>query len=258
VAAAIVSGCATHRPQTIAERFVHHDASAAGTVNAGGLDRTVPQSAEQDASLAVVMDKVRALVAAPRPPRANEAATLEGSNAELSAARVALVIAPNARNHRQVAEAYVRLGVLDAAYDHYTAAVRLARNDATSYDGRARIWRDWGFPHLGLTDAYRAIHYAPGSPVPQNTLGTLLLKMGQPADARTAFERALVLDPHAAYALNNLCLAALLQGDNSRAIEACRGAIREQPELISARNNLARAYAASEESGRSIDIERHQ
>jgi hypothetical protein len=36
-----------------------------------------------------------------------------------------------------------------------------------------------------------------------------------------------------------------MQGDNGRAIEACRGAIREQPGLTSARNNLALAYAAS-------------
>src|SRR6476660_3279783 len=113
VAAVLMSGCATHRPQTIAERFVHHDpARTAGTPTA--------DEAKQDAALQASLDrqmaKVRELIAAPRPPRAQDAVNIEQSDAGLAAARAALAAAPSAEHHRGVAEAYARLHVLDAAY----------------------------------------------------------------------------------------------------------------------------------------------
>jgi tetratricopeptide (TPR) repeat protein len=104
------------------------------------------------------------------------------------------------------------------AYDQYTAALRLNSKDAWTYDGRARVWRDWGFAGLGLSDAYHAVYLAPTSPVPQNTLGTLFLKIGLVDEARAAFARALALDPNASYALENLCrLAAAKDG----AVDRC-------------------------------------
>ena len=220
IAATALGGCAAHRP---------------------------PAAALSPASVETFVEKVRQLSAAARPPRSNEADTLERRDPELSEARLMLVVAPTAGNHRRVAEAYARLGVFDAAYDHFSAALRLEPHDAASDDGLARIWRDWGFPHLGLTDAYRAIYYAPDSPVPQNTLGTLLLKMGRPAEARRAFERALALDPRAPYVLNNLCYTDLLTGYSAPAIARCRSAVRAQPDLTAAHNNLALAYAAAGE-----------
>src|SRR5262249_39916966 len=149
---------------------------------------------------------------AARPSR-SEPPTVERGDRELAAARAVLAVDPTPANHRRVAEAYVRLRVLDAAYDHFRAAVRLAPSDAAAYDGLARVWRDWGLPHLGLSDAYHAIYYAPSSAVPLNTLGTLLLKMGQLDAARSSFEKALAFDGRAAYVLNNLCYALLLEGN---------------------------------------------
>ena len=115
-----------------------------------------------------------------------------------------------------------------------------------SLDGLARIWRDWGYPRLGLSDAVRAITCAPDSAVLSNTLGTLLLKMGRLADARLAFEQALSHDSRAAYALNNLCYTSLLQADAVHAVDTCRAALEADPSLKAARNNLALAYTAFE------------
>jgi Flp pilus assembly protein TadD len=98
---------------------------------------------------------------------------------------------------------------------------------------------------MGMPEAQRAIYYAPSSPVPLNTLGTLLLKLGQLAEARTAFDRALKLNPEAPYILSNLCYVMLLEGESAQAIERCHSALRIQPGLQAARNNLAMAYAAS-------------
>ena len=64
----------------------------------------------------------------------------------------------------------------------------------------------------GLGDAYRSVYYAPSSATAQNTLGTVLGAMGAVADSRRAYERALALDPRAAYVLNNLCYLSFLEG----------------------------------------------
>src|SRR5262249_58811572 len=104
--------------------------------------------------------------------------TLEAADPELVAARLLLTSAPTADRHRTVAEAYARLGVADLAYDHFTAALRLNGRDAGSYDGLARVWRDWGRPDVGLGHADRAVFYPPGSPAPRNPPGAVLRRIG--------------------------------------------------------------------------------
>jgi len=46
---------------------------------------------------------------------------------------------------------------------------------------------------VALGSAYRAMYYAPDSPTPRNTVGTILVRVGQFRPAREAFERALAL-----------------------------------------------------------------
>jgi tetratricopeptide (TPR) repeat protein len=190
------------------------------------------------------MDKVRAKSERARPP-ANRVKTVETSDPSLAEALVALEIQPTAVTHRTVAARYVRLGILDQAHEHFSAAVALDPTDAASWDGLARIWRDWGFPHLALSDAYRAVYYAPDSPAVHNTVGTVLQALGKWAAARAQFEHALALDVTAAYALSNLCYGWRLAGNAPKAADACRQALQLQPGLESARNNLALTYEAA-------------
>ena len=77
----------------------------------------------------------------------------------------------------------------------------------------ARLWRDAGFPQLGLADAHRAVYFAPASPEARNTLGTILQALGHRQLARQEYERALKMNPKASYALNNLCYVSLLDGN---------------------------------------------
>lgn len=211
----------------------------------GCAARHVRTAGDGTVALEAFIGKVRELSVQARPSRQQNAATLERTDPALVAARLRLETAPTAENHRLVAASYVRLGVFDAAYDHFTAALRLDPRDSASLDGLARIWRDWGFPNQGLGPAYRAIAFAPNAPAPRNTLGTLLVGLGQPAAARMAFERALGLDPGAPYVLNNLCYATVLEGDGARAIARCRAAVDADPAQTTARNNLALAYATA-------------
>lgn len=131
--------------------------------------------------------------------------TLEASDPGLARALTALRLLPSPGAHRAVAREYRRLKVDDAAFDHLKAAIRLDPADAGAYDELARIWRDWGFAHLGLADSARAVYYAPRSAAVHNTYGTLLAATGQPDAARREFAAALALDPDAAFATENLC-----------------------------------------------------
>jgi Tfp pilus assembly protein PilF len=243
LAALLGGGCAAKAPRS--QRFIHR-------APAGSRDRAeeaAAKAAEQapklpKETLEHFIEQTRALTAAARPRPSKGVPTMEDRDPELTAARLILAVFPSAENQRRVAAGYMRLGVLDAAYDHFKAALVLDPTDAISFDGLARVWRDWGLPNLGLGDAHRAIYYAPSSPTVYNTLGTLLQRMGQTAAARSAFEAALRRDPESAFALNNLCYATLMQGRSAEAVDACRHALRVQPELAAARNNLGLALWA--------------
>ena len=176
-------------------------------------------------------------------PKQSMAQTIESLDSRLSAALLQASVLPSAATYRNVAREYRRLGVLDQAHEYLTRAVKQDPTDAVSYEGLARISRDWGTPALGLSDAYRAVHYAPESPSAANTLGTLLQALGYTSDARTWYTHALTLDPQAWYALNNLCYALIMSRE--QAIDTCKAAVAAAPDEKAVRNNLALAHAAA-------------
>lgn len=207
---------------------------------------SLPKPAETgrpaDESLSSFMARVRAVSSAARPRRHLAAGTLEEWDPRLSAALAEAALDPSSDRHRRVALEYRRLGVLDMAHAYFTKAARLDPTNAAAFDGLARIWRDWGFARLGFADAYRAVRFAPTWPVAANTLGTLFEAAGQIDDARVWYERALVLEPGAPYALNNLCYTAIMTSD-ANAVGACRRALAAAPDSRIVANNLGLAYA---------------
>ena len=200
-----------------------------------------PANGQPAESLETFMAKVRKLSAdaTPRP----RAATLEGQEPQLGAAILAATAHPSPATHRAVAQEYWRLHVFDRAHQYLNKALLLDPRDAATHDALARLWRDSGFPHLGLGDAHRAVYFAPASPIAHNTLGTLLQALGRRDLARAEYQRAFELDATAAYALNNLCYGWVLEGNGPKAIDACTHALRLQPDLAAAHNNLALAHA---------------
>jgi tetratricopeptide (TPR) repeat protein len=169
------------------------------------------------------------------------AGTLESLDPELRDALAGLAVARTPAAHRRVAEAYRRLAILDAAYNHFAAARALDARDAAAYEGLARIWRDWGVPERAM----RAVYYAPESASACNTFGTVLHALGQRDAARAAFERATTLEPAAAYAWTNLCYVSFQGGDTAAAVAACGRAVELEPSLAAAHNDLGLAYAAA-------------
>ena len=209
-----------------------------------------------EGSLESYIGRVQAASRNAKPRPALGVQTVESWDRRLSSALLGLAMVPTAAQHRSVALEYRRLGILDMAHAHLRAAIRLDHHDAAAFDGLARIWRDWGFPHLGLKDANRAVQLAPTSATAANTLGTLLQAQGHLADAGRWYERALALEPDAAYALNNLCYASVMLRRES-AVGTCQRAVAVAPQSKAARNNLALAFAASGNFERArIELER--
>jgi tetratricopeptide (TPR) repeat protein len=207
-------------------------------------DRSAAAAAGAPAdSLSTYMAKFREKAANARPEPRPAVLTVEASDPALAAALLAATAVPSPDTYREVAQEYRRLRVYDKAHDYLSAALKFDPKDATTHDALARTWRDAGFPHLGVGDAYRAIYYAPKSAAPRNTLGTLFQAMGRRAEARTQYEIATRLDPVAGYAHNNLCYGWILDGDSTRALQACHRALALDPESPITHNNAGLAYA---------------
>ncbi len=229
------AGCARPLSHGLADRFlVHRNATSAAR-------RPEPPSPSLEESIG----KIQKLMAEARPaPTPASPQTLEARAPDLNEAIAAFSNSPTADNAIAVGAAYHRYALLDQAYAYYSHALRLDPKSADAYDGLARVWRDWHVPQLGLGDAMRATYYAPASAAAQNTLGTVLQALGRRKEAREAFAAALARDHNAAYALNNLCYLSFLDGDGPRAVDQCQQAIRLDPALAAAHNNLGLTYAA--------------
>ena len=222
----VAGGCALHGQAASSNRFVKQGKPL--------LEIGKPvKMAKRSAASAQAVAEVRPASSASLLP------TVETSDPALSAALLTLATAATPQAHLVVAGRYRELGILDMAYDHFLSASQLDRTDASAYEGLARIWRDWGFPQLGLADASRAVYYAPSSASAHNTWGTVLAVTGHQGDARREYERAVQLDPRAAYALNNLCYLSFLEGDAPKALAECQAALSVDPALAAARGTLA-------------------
>jgi Tfp pilus assembly protein PilF len=190
------------------------------------------------------MATVRHLSARPITKGSTDAHT-ESLEPRLAAALRAAAAGPSAQTHLRVAHEYLRLGILDTAFTFANLAVRRDPRRAEAHEVLARIWRDWGFPGLGLGAAMRATYFDRTSASAENTLGTLFDALHQPAEARRAFVRALALDPRAGWVLNNLCFVELRVGRLAEARSHCEAALAIDPALSAAANNLALTFVAS-------------
>ncbi|MEQ1897746.1 MAG: tetratricopeptide repeat protein [Vicinamibacterales bacterium] len=228
-AVVVAAGCGASRP---ARHFATSPRDTTGGAGRASLSSFINQTREASA---------RATARAPQ----YLGATLESIDPALGAAVAVAAIERSPAAYRRVAAAYAGHGVFDRAHEYLGTALRIDRTDAATYDALARLWRDARLPHLALGDAYRAVYFAPQWAVAHNTLGTVLQALGHRAQARGHYERALEIDPAAAYALNNLCYASILDGQQRQAMAACEQALSLEPDLRAARNNLALAQAAT-------------
>jgi Flp pilus assembly protein TadD len=233
----VVSGCAA-RGRSFSTRFVK-PGEPSTTFDAPG---EAPRTAPKPQGLSDYARQVRTLQANAR-TTTSLGNSIESHDPVLASALLKLRMLQTAANHREVARAYTAAGITDFAHRHYQQALRIEPCDSSAFEGLARLWRQWGAPELALSDAHRAVHCRPNSASAYNTLGTVLVALGQLENAKAAFEFAGRLDHGAAFALNNLCYVALQQGDGPAAQHACERALNLEPTMVAAHTNLALAYA---------------
>jgi tetratricopeptide (TPR) repeat protein len=229
-AVAAVTGCAARR-STIANTFVREGKPS---VDLGGAVPG-PETATYVAQLRKLAETAR-----PRPKTTTPDAA-EARDGTLRDRIAALQASPSAATELQVALEYRRLGILDAAFSHLSAAIRFAPRDGAAYDLRARLWRAWGLPQLGLPDARKAVALSSQSASAWNTLGLLLEESGSADRGVSAYLHAIALDDQAGYAWSNLCHAWTLRHDPAAAVKACRRALELDSTLQWAQLNLFNA-----------------
>jgi Flp pilus assembly protein TadD len=216
VMVAVASGaCASTGARTLSDRFVIQGTPAVdlgGPLPAASRAAT-PRHPLEGTSIAHVPSRTSGTMS-----------SLESFDAHLRDALMRVRLAPTAAHHLQVARAYRRLGIFDTAYDYLARSLTVNGSSPAVHDALARLWRDWGYPGLGLSHAYQAVNLAPDWPAAHNTLGTLLYRLGHREEARARFASAVELDPRAAYALDNLCLLSMADGETREAIAFCQQA----------------------------------
>jgi tetratricopeptide (TPR) repeat protein len=192
VAAMAAGGCASAGGSSL---FVKRAGS--GPIDVGGPPMS---EADRDALARAKREALARRAAEPKRPLPS----VEGADPALREALAALGRSPSPAAHVAAGLEYERLGILDAAFDHYSDALRLDPEYAAAWDRRARLWRDWHLIALALGDVHRARYFAPRSAEVQNTLGTILERAGDCAEALKAYRRALELAPGAAWAAENI------------------------------------------------------
>ena len=103
---------------------------------------------------------------------------------------------------------------------------------------------DQGLDAAAVVAFERAARASPSAPTLYR-LGTLLVRSGQPARARAAFEGALALDPTLAEAHNDLGALVAQEGNLPGAIARFRQALAATPDYPDALNNLGYALLLS-------------
>jgi tetratricopeptide (TPR) repeat protein len=186
--------------------------------------------------------------------RSAAAASVETQDPRLAGALIQAAAVRTPDNLVAVAYRYQQLRILDKALDYYSEAVAIDPKNAPAYDGRARIWRDWGRLSEALGDATRATFIAPADAVAWNTMGTVLQRLNRKREARDAFTRSIALAPGAPHAWNNLCYMSILDARVEDAILECSSALAVSPEFAAGANNLALAYATAGKLDRAFDL----
>lgn len=135
--------------------------------------------------------------------------------------------------------AIVALGGCRSAQD---AEVRKLRARASYERGLKDIYEQR--VSIGLMGMREAIELDPDNQIFHNSLGVVLLNIGQAQDAQAEFQKAIALDPQYAEAHHNLGLALAQQGKADEAIAAYRKALSlpvyPSPEV--AYYNMGNAY----------------
>lgn len=154
----------------------------------------------------------------------------------------------NVYAHNRLADALLAENRLDAADRHYAEALRIQPDRWEARLGRSDVQLARGELDAAIAGFRRALLVEPESSRAVGSLGLALQRSGRIDEAKTNLERAIATAPGAAIfhvALGNI---ASQRGRSAAAMKYFRDALRLQPSLRPAANNLAWLLATAEDA----------
>ena len=141
-------------------------------------------------------------------------------------------------SRRLLAEAYTEAGLLPYAFQMYQEIQAIKPNDSLASAGIANVWDRWGNYDLAYQHAERAVLLDPKSADALESLGRVHLHRNQIDQALSAFLSAVEIKPQNASLLSNTGYLFLKRGDLLQARLYLERAVSVDETLVEARNNL--------------------
>src|SRR4030095_12166192 len=151
-------------------------------------------------------------------------------------------------SRRQLADAYMEEGLLPFAFQMYQEIQEIKTDDSLAAVGVSRVWDRWGDFGLAYQHAERAVLLDPHSAEALESLGRVHLHRNEIDQALSAFLSAVEIKPKNATPLSNTGYVFLKRGDLIQARAYLERAIAADDSLVEAHNNLGIVLARMGES----------
>jgi Tfp pilus assembly protein PilF len=155
-------------------------------------------------------------------------------------------------SRRLLAEAYLDEGLLPYAFQMYQEIQSLKPNDSFAELGVARVWDKWGDYGLARQHAERATLLEPSSAEALEVLGRVHLHRNDLDQALSAFLSAIAIRPQNASLMANAGYVFLQRGDLPQARRYLERAVAIDDSIAEARNNLGVTLARMGERDRAL------
>jgi tetratricopeptide (TPR) repeat protein len=155
-------------------------------------------------------------------------------------------------SRRLLAEAYMDEGLLPYAFQMYQEIQSIKPDDSLAQVGVARLWDRWGDYNLAHQHAERAVILDPRSAEALEALGIVHLHRNQVDQALSAFLSALEIKPLSASLLSNTGYVFLKRGDLVQARVFLERAVAAEDSLVEAHNNLGIVLARMGEPNQAL------
>jgi tetratricopeptide (TPR) repeat protein len=147
-------------------------------------------------------------------------------------------------SRRLLAEAYLEEGLLPYAFQMYQEIQSLKPADPLAEVGIARVWDRWGNYDLAYQHAERAVVLEPKSAEALEALGKVHLHRNELDQSLSAFLSAIEINPQNASLLTNAGYILLKRGNLLQARIFLERAVAYDDSLVEARNNLGIVLAS--------------
>lgn len=144
-----------------------------------------------------------------------------------------------ALSHINLGNAFLQLGRLDEAINHYQQSMEGYAGFANAHNNLGQALLQAGRANEAITHFEKALEIQPDDADGHNNLGNALLQKGRADEAIAHYRRALEIQPAHAKAHNNLGWTLFHVGQEDEAVEHLRKAVELQPDYANAHSHLA-------------------